>query len=118
MNPGITCPNCLSEIQEKSEFCSQWGHRLAAQKRGGIVWYWLGILLVVCCAIAWVFLLLGIADDREGWADAILGGVIISVIPLALGIFLIKKRRKGPSHSADSGDGAYYQNPEDDRRYR
>lgn len=40
MNPGITCPNCLSEIQEKSEFCSQWGHRLAAQKGGGIVWYW------------------------------------------------------------------------------
>ena len=41
MNPGITCPNCLSEIQEKSEFCSQCGHRLAAQKGGGIVWYWL-----------------------------------------------------------------------------
>jgi len=46
MNPGITCPNYLSEIQEKSEFCSQCGHRLAAQKGAalsgtGWVFWWL-----------------------------------------------------------------------------
>jgi len=88
------------------------------KEAGGLVWYWLGILLVVCCAIAWALLLIGISVDSEDWTDVILGGVIITVIPLALGVFLIKRRRKVPSHHSDTGNATNYEDPKDERRYR
>ena len=118
MESEMTCPNCRFEIQEGSDFCSECGYRLPAQGGGGLVWYWLGILLVVCCAIAWALLLIGISVDSEDWPDVILGGVIITVISLALGVFLIKRRRKVPSHHSDTGNATNYEDPKDERRYR
>jgi len=42
----------------------------------------------------------------------------LTVIPLALGVFLIKRRRKVPSHHCDTGNATNYEDPKDERRYR
>ena len=113
----VTCPNCQSEVVEDSEYCSWCGEGLPPQRGSRGVWSWLGVWLLACCAIFWLLVLIIMAADPEDWLDLLIGGAIISVVPILLGIFLMKRRLKH-SISLDNAAADRYRDSGDDRRYR
>jgi hypothetical protein len=62
-------------------------------------------------------MLIIIAADPEDWIDLLLGGGIISVVPILLGVFLMKRRRKPPIPGTHADDERYGDSS-DERRYR
>jgi len=50
--------------------------------------------LIACCSLVWVSLLIGIAVDPEDWIFMVIGGAVFTVIPAALGVFLVRKGRR------------------------
>ena len=55
--------------------------------------------MLILCGLCWLIFLIGIAVDRKDWVWVLLGGAIITVVPLVLGIFLVKKGSRPKAES-------------------
>ena len=62
------------------------------RKRGA--WFWIGTVLLTLGALFWMLLIWAVADDPEDTVDSIIGGMILTIIPMTIGIYAIHRDRK------------------------
>ena len=58
------------------------------QKRG--LWFWVGVTLLSISALWWL-MLISVGDDI---GDAVLAGVVTTVVPIGIGIYCVRRGRK------------------------
>lgn len=63
----------------------------APSSGGGTAWKVFGVVLLVFVGVFWALLLLGIALDPEDAGSALLGGVVVSAIPVGLAIVFFRR---------------------------
>jgi hypothetical protein len=61
---------------------------------GGGVLRALGLFIFLAIAGVWFLLLVGVAQDPGDAGDAIVGGILVTAIPLAIAFLLIRRARK------------------------
>lgn len=67
--------------------------------KGRRAWFWVGVILLVISALWWLILILA----SEGIGDTILAGVVTTVVPIAIGIYGIRRgSRLRPVEGASS----------------
>jgi hypothetical protein len=62
----------------------------------------IGVILLVISGLFWLLLILGMSDADQSLGDALLGGLIISAIPIGIGVSLVRGR--SVSEGAPSAD--------------
>ncbi len=66
------------------------GHRESA-------WFGVGIVLLSISTLIWLILIPEIMAEPREAGDIVLGGIIITVIPIGIGIYCVRRGRKVPS---------------------
>ena len=95
----MECPACKSINPEPASFCTNcgqdlrtYGRRHAGKRRS--VWFWIGAVLLAISSWFWLLLIIAMAADPEDSLDLIVGGAIFSVIPIAIGIYCVKRGQR------------------------
>ena len=66
-------------------------HKRISQSRGKrIIQLWIGIVLLSISALFWMILMIVIVAEPEKAGDVILSGLVLSKIPLGLGIYYVR----------------------------
>ena len=73
----------------------------AGQKRSG--WFWVGVGLLSLSALWWLVLILVVIIGHEDAFDTFLGGVVITIIPIGIGIYGIRRGRKAQAVEVQPG---------------
>ena len=66
------------------------------------LWFWIGTLLLSASALLWLFLIIAIAVDPEDIGATIGGGVLLTGIPIGIGIYGVTRRRKATDAAKES----------------
>jgi len=87
----------------------------------GNTWSWVGISILTLCALWWLIIGLVMATSPRSITDTIIFGILVSIVPVGLGIFCIirgkrieklrvaKARTKQDKKAPPSEDGIKYQ---------
>ena len=62
------------------------------QKRGA--WFWVGVALLFVSALIWLWFIIMIAGEPEDIGDMVLGVVIVTVVPIGIGVYTVLRGRK------------------------
>lgn len=60
--------------------------------KGRKIRFGIGVTLLVISGLFWLFLILGTSDADQSAAAVVLGGLIISAIPIGIGVWLVRGR--------------------------
>jgi hypothetical protein len=56
-----------------------------------IIWLWMGIILLSISALIWMTLIIAIVAELEGVGHVILSGSVLTIIPVATGIYFVRR---------------------------
>ena len=59
-----------------------------------IIWLWMGIILLSISAFIWMMLIIAIVAELEGGGHVILSGLVLTIIPVAAGIYSVGRGRR------------------------
>ena len=59
-------------------------------------WFWVGVTLLSISALFWLILVLA-TEPEVDMGENVIGGVIITVIPIGIGIYGVMHGRKAPA---------------------
>ena len=79
----------ISDRRGRLWFCGKTLQRTS--DRRGRLWFWFGVILLSISAFLWLVLILGIARNPVNWVSLVIGGAVITVIPLGLGFYCLKR---------------------------
>ena len=63
-------------------------------RRKRIIRLWIGIVLLSVSALFWLMLIIAIASEAEEVDHVIISGLVLSSIPLGVGIYYVKRGRR------------------------
>ena len=95
----VECPICKTVNVESASTCRTCGRTLSRQeqyrvRQGKSVWFWAGVFLLSISSLFWLILVIGMTTDPGDTGDIISGGIMVSLIPIAMGIYALKRARK------------------------
>lgn len=64
------------------------------RRRKRIIRLWIGIVLLSVSALLWMMLIIAIASEAEEVGHVIISGLVLSSIPLGVGIYYVKCGRR------------------------
>ena len=99
------CQNCGVEWGEGARSCASCGQSLNVQRHRGQTWA--GVTLLALSLVVWLLLVIGFVDEPEAVVGILVGGAIITVIPIGAGIWLLKLGRRitEPQKVSESSEG-------------
>lgn len=70
-------------------------HKRTSQSRGKrIIRLWIGIVMLSISALFWMMLIITIVAEPEEPGDVILSGLVLSNIPLGVGIYYVRRGKR------------------------
>ena len=77
-------------------------------------WFWVGVVLLSISALLWLIIIVGIATQPQEAGDAILGIIVITVIPIGIGIYCVRRGKKAAAIEAERQrtEGVYPSEPQ------
>lgn len=76
------------------------------QKRSG--WFWVGVTLLSISALWWLLIVGIIIDEPEDAAATVGVGILLSALPIGIGIYCVRRGRKAPAVGMQRGPEPAY----------
>ena len=128
-----TCPTCRAKNSKERTVCAECGTPLDLGRVDGRltevpperkpnlpstmrqstgwkrrVWFWVGVTLLSISALWWFIIVIIIAEEPEEAAGIIAFGLILSVIPIAIGVYCVRRGRKASAVGTQQGSESIY----------
>lgn len=98
----IICPNCSQPNEANATVCRICRQSLKRQTRKS-VWYWVGVVLLALSTLLWLLIGIALIVDPDDIGITIMGGVIITIVPISIGIVSIKRGRRAEAIGVEAG---------------